>query len=286
MKKLLLLWAIIMPFAFYSCGDNNDDGEDILDITPEDQYTIDEQTKYLSSRLFNTSWTYQYTEIYNNNGSYYRTHSEFANKFTLTFSNEICGNNMYKLIVNGNSDSFNWWRIDENGVNYSTHGYIYDIAKMTNRERAQWAECGGFIHNGYISTQTNSKLIIKTFYSDGINYDQHIFTASSNSGGGSGNNSGGSGDIEEFYETNFSSTAYKNKITVNFYFSDRVTSATIKYGTTSSCSSSKSATVSAKSAYATISGLKSGTKYYFKCVAKSKTGQSCTTLVYPVMTNY
>lgn len=286
MKKLLLLWAIIMPFAFYSCGDDNDDGEDILDITPEDQYTIDEQTKYLSSRLFNTSWTYQYTEFYNNNGSYSHTTSEFANKFTLTFSNEICGNNIYKLIINGNSDAFGCWCIDEDGVYYNTYGYTSEIAKMTSFEYSRWMECGGFIINGYISTQTNSKLIIKRFSYDGINYDQRIFTASSNSGGGSGNNSGGSGDIEEFYETNFSSTAYKNKITVNFYFSDRVTSATIKYGTTSSCSSSKSATVSAKSAYATISGLKSGTKYYFKCVAKSKTGQSCTTLVYPVMTNY
>lgn len=125
---------------------------------------------------------------------------------------------------------------------------------------------------------------------DGISIRPVTTAEGDSQSGGSGNNSGGgssgSGDVEDFYETNFSSTEYTNKITVNFYFSDRVSSATIKYGTTSSCSSSKTATVSAKSAYATITGLKPGTKYYFKCVAKSKSGQSCTTSTYPVMTNY
>lgn len=125
---------------------------------------------------------------------------------------------------------------------------------------------------------------------DGISIRPVTTAESDSQTGGSGNNSGGgssgSDDVEDFYETNFSSTEYTNKITVNFYFSDNVSSATIKYGTSASCSSSKTASVSAKSAYATITGLKSGTKYYFKCVAKSKSGQSCTTSTYPVMTNY
>lgn len=109
----------------------------------------------------------------------------------------------------------------------------------------------------------------------------------SNHENNSGNSqSGDSGDVEDFDEINFTSTSYTNKITVNFYFSDRVSSATIKYGTTPSCSSSKTASILAKSAYATITGLKPGTKYYFKCVAKSKSGKSCTTSEYPVMTLY
>lgn len=95
-----------------------------------------------------------------------------------------------------------------------------------------------------------------------------------------------SNDETDFYETNFSFTATTNKITVNFYFSDRLSSATIKYGTTSSCSTSKSASVTAKCASATISGQKAGTKYYFKCIAKSSAGKSCTTDVYQAMTNY
>lgn len=104
--------------------------------------------------------------------------------------------------------------------------------------------------------------------------------------GGSGGNSGGSEVVDDFYETNFTSTEYTNKIKVEFYFSDKVSSATIKYGTSSSCPSSKTATVISKSASATITGLKPGTTYYFKCVAKSKSGQTCTTEAYPVMTNF
>lgn len=95
-----------------------------------------------------------------------------------------------------------------------------------------------------------------------------------------------SNDDTYFYETNFTFTATTTKITVNFYFSDRLSSATIKYGTSSSCSSSKSASVSSKCASATISGLKAGTKYYFKCVAKSTSGKSYTTDAYPAITNY
>ncbi|MBD5275392.1 MAG: hypothetical protein HDS37_04745 [Bacteroides sp.] len=121
---------------------------------------------------------------------------------------------------------------------------------------------------------------------DGVSVRPVTTASGSSSSGGSSDNSGSTGSSEELYQTNFTFTATTSKITVNFYFSDRLSSATIKYGTTSSCSSSKSASVSAKCASATISGLKAGTKYYFKCTAKSSAGKSCTTDVYPAITNY
>lgn len=280
-KILLLLLNILFM------GACSDDSEDILDITPENQYTIDDNVKSLSSKLFNTSWTYQYSEFYNkDNGRYSHTNSDFANKFTFTFSNEIFSNNEYKLIVNGNSDAACWWHIDEDGVDYSATDYGYRIANMTATDVGGWSACGGCIFDGYLSTQTNSKLILKDFYTDGIKYVQHIYTASSNSGGGSG---GGSTTYEKpdvgFYD--FTATKTSLKVQYKIYNKDEagVTSAKIYYGTSSNPSSSKTATISGTLITASISGLKAGTEYYVKCVATGKGGTTTTTTT-KCITNY
>lgn len=280
-KILLLLLNILFM------GACSDDSEDILDITPENQYTIDDNVKSLSSKLFNTSWTYQYSEFYNkDNGRYSHTNSDFANKFTFTFSNEIFSNNEYKLIVNGNSDAACWWHIDEDGVDYSATDYGYRIANMTATDVGGWSACGGCIFDGYLSTQTNSKLILKDFYTDGIKYVQHIYTASSNSGGGSG---GGSTTYEKpdvgFYD--FTATKTSLKVQYKIYNKDEagVTSAKIYYGTSSNPSSSKTATISGTLITANISGLKAGTEYYVKCVATGKGGTTTTTTT-KCITNY
>lgn len=280
-KILLLLLNILFM------GACSDDSEDILDMAPENQYTIDDNVKSLSSKLFNTSWTYQYSEFYNkDNGRYSHTNSDFANKFTFTFSNEIFSNNEYKLIVNGNSDAACWWHIDEDGVDYSATDYGYRIANMTATDVGGWSACGGCIFDGYISTQTNSKLILKDFYTDGIKYVQHIYTASSNSGGGSG---GGSTTYEKpdvgFYD--FTATKTSLKVQYKIYNKDEagVTSAKIYYGTTSNPSSSKTATISGTLITANISGLKAGTEYYVRCVATGKGGTTTTTTT-KCITNY
>lgn len=284
MKKKYLAIFMVILCGFVSCSD---DSEDILDMAPENQYTIDDNVKSLSSKLFNTSWTYQYSEFYNkDNGRYSHTNSDFANKFTFTFSNEIFSNNEYKLIVNGNSDAACWWHIDEDGVDYSATDYGYRIANMTATDVGRWSACGGCIFDGYISTQTNSKLILKDFYTDGIKYVQHIYTASSNSGGGSG---GGSTTYEKpdvgFYD--FTATKTSLKVQYKIYNKDEagVTSAKIYYGTTSNPSSSKTATISGTLITANISGLKAGTEYYVRCVATGKGGTTTTTTT-KCITNY
>ena len=284
MKKKYLAIFMVILCGFVSCSD---DSEDILDMAPENQYTIDDNVKSLSSKLFNTSWTYQYSEFYNkDNGRYSHTNSDFANKFTFTFSNEIFSNNKYKLIVNGNSDAACWWHIDEDGVDYSATDYGYRIANMTATDVGGWSACGGCIFDGYISTQTNSKLILKDFYTDGIKYVQHIYTASSNSGGGSG---GGSTTYEKpdvgFYD--FTATKTSLKVQYKIYNKDEagVTSAKIYYGTTSNPSSSKTATISGTLITANISGLKAGTEYYVRCVATGKGGTTTTTTT-KCITNY
>lgn len=53
-----------------------------------------------------------------------------------------------------------------------------------------------------------------------------------------GGNTNGDSSSSDFREENFEYDQYTDKVDVRFYFSDRVSSATIKYGTTSSCTSS------------------------------------------------
>ena len=284
MKKKWLAIIVTIFCVFVACSDA---GDDILDNTSENQYIIDDKIQSLSSKLFNTSWTYQYSEFYNNdNGRYSHTNSDFANKFTFTFSNEVYGNNEYKLIVNGNSDAACWWHIDEDGVDYSATDYGYRIANMTAFEVGGWSACGGCIFDGYIYTKTNSKLVLKDFYSDGINYVQHIYTASSNSGGGTGD---GFTSYEKpdigFYD--FTATRTSLKVQYRIYNNDDadVSSATIYYGTTSNPTSTKTATVSGSMITANISGLKAGTTYYVKCVAKGK-GGTTTSSTTKCVTNY
>ncbi|MBE6305937.1 MAG: fibronectin type III domain-containing protein [Bacteroidales bacterium] len=287
MKKMfsfLLLMAavVVMPAVLTSCGDD----EPEIPENPENQQAIDDNIKSLSSKLFNTSWTYQYSEFYNkDNGRYSHTNSDYANKFTFTFSNEVFSNNEYRLIVNGNSNAACWWHIDENGVDYSATDYGYRFANMTAADVGGWSTCGGCIFDGYITTHTNSKLILKEFYSDGIKYVQHIYTALSNSGGGIG----GSDSYEKpdvgFYD--FTATKTSLKVQYKIYNKDEagVTSAKIYYGTSGNPSSSKTATISGSLITANISGLKAGTTYYVKCVATGK-GGTTTTSVTKCITNY
>lgn len=280
-----LLFVLVGVFSLVSCS--GDDSADILDNTSGNQYTIDDNIKSLSSKLFNTSWTYQYSEFYNkDNGRYSHTNSDYANKFTFTFSNEVFSNNEYKLIVNGNSDAACWWHIDEDGVDYSAIDYGYRFANMTATDVGGWSACGGCILNGHISMHPNLRLILKDFYTDGIKYIQHFYTASSNLGGGAGS---GSDSYEKpdvgFYD--FTATKTSLKVQYKIYNKDEadVTSAKIYYGTSSHLSSSKTATISGTLITATISGLKAGTTYYVKCVATGK-GGTTTTSVTKCITTY
>lgn len=100
----------------------------------------------------------------------------------------------------------------------------------------------------------------------------------------SGNGNGGTSSGDAPYITNFNSTATKNSITVKFMSSEKPTSATIYYGEYSA-SKVLSSTISIKQISATATGLKSGTKYYFKCIVRNENGSS-TSAEYPVMTNY
>jgi hypothetical protein len=130
-----------------------------------------------------------------------------------------------------------------------------------------------------IQSISGSKMVLET---TGTSETQYLTKVAYTENGQSGN--GGGYSSTDFYFTNFTSNVTKNSITVKFYTSERPSSATIYYGT-SSASKAVSTDITAKQISTTMKGLTPGTKYYFKCSAKSSSG-SATSEVYPVMTYY
>ena len=126
------------------------------------------------------------------------------------------------------------------------------------------------VEPGYRETGLNIRPV--TIYSDDDSGNED----------GNGDNSGNDG--EPPYVTSFDFTATKSSITVKFMCNERPSSATIKYGT-SSPSSTTSSSISGKQVSATVSGLKSGTKYYFKCTVSNSYGSS-TSDTFTAITNY
>lgn len=101
-------------------------------------------------------------------------------------------------------------------------------------------------------------------------------------GGGNGGGNGSSTDAP--YVIDFDFTATKNSITVKFMCSEKPNSATISYGE-SSATKTLSSTITGKQVSATATGLKPGTKYYFKCKVSNQNGSS-TSDGWTAITNY
>lgn len=180
MKKLLSLqkWLLLMSFAlcFTSCE------KDESNNSTEKTYTVDAYIESKSSILFGTSWRYQQTNQYDENGNYKRTSGKDFN-FTYTFTNELYRDNLYKLLVNGQDQGCSWC-IDNNGLQYYALPYGYANG-MPAQEVGGWLVSGGSVDDGEIRTLTSSELIVRDVEFHG--YDDHIFSKSNNNhyvGGG------------------------------------------------------------------------------------------------------
>lgn len=183
---------------------------------------------------------------------------------------------------NGNSIFFpaTGLKIDEIIIDKGKNGYYWsseiDHWVVNNKNDYNYAYCLGIADN-YINTKDSEKrwygLTIRAVY------------GTKNSSTGSGTSGGGGSSVGDApYVTSFDFTATKTSITVKFMCNERPTSATVKYGT-SSATSTISSNISGKQVSATATGLKAGTKYYFKCTVKNDNGSS-TSDPYPAMTNY
>lgn len=280
-KSFFAIFLTMLSVGFVSCNEN----DEVFSDGDKNEYTVDTEIQILSSELFNTSWTYKYTESYTN-GKLSRYNSNYGNRFTFTFTDDINDNNEYKLLVNGVSANYLLWYIDKDGLYYHATNYGYINANMTALEVGGWLVNGGVVMDGHIYKHTDSELIIREYASNSTSFEQHYYTAAGNPGGVSG---GGSASYEKpevgFYD--FTATRTSLKVQYRIYNNDEadVNSATIYYGTCSNPTSTKTATVSGSMITANISGLKAGTTYYVKCVAKGKGGIT-TTSTTKVITNY
>lgn len=293
----VVILAVIaaLGFGFASCGGEADEpgGDDWIG----GGYSVDPKIEALSSELFNTSWTHQYTDFYTDEGGgflYSEEHPFFTDEsVTITFSNEIIGKNRYRLIVNGDSSLDCYWYIDEDGLTYDAKQYATEVMKLsTSLKVILFGQFGGAATNAKITTHTANKLVLRDFEDDGVKFTQPVFNAATNPGGG-GNSGGGTGGGSSSYEEPeigfYDYTPTKNSIKVQYkiYNKDEaeVSSAKIYYGTSTNPSSYKTATVNGVIISANITGLKSGTSYYVKCVATGKGGQTTTTVT-RCMTDY
>lgn len=158
-------------------------------------------------------------------------------------------------------------------------------SSLTSEQRGALSGFWGVTHS--IESISSSDMVLMDMGSNDGYYDKYYFskvTYTEGNSGGSGGDGGSSGGGDKPYVTNFNFTATKTSITVKFMCSERPTKATIKYGT-SSPSKTVSSTISAKQVSATVSGLKSGTTYYFNCTVSNDKGSS-TSETFPAITNY
>ncbi len=282
MKLKIILWYLTFSFILMSFSSCDKDGENIEDPQDE-QPTVDENIASLSSKLFNTSWTYQYSNIYVD-GEFSSTNDVFKGRVTFTFSNKVKFNNYYCLYINGyNTPSYaGSWSINENGLQLQTYcDYFDNIFDWEGNSWTKWFVLGpGNIMDAEY-TISGSELIIKD--NDEL---VHVFKSagsSSNEGSG-GNNTYEKPDVG-FYDFTATKTSLKIKYKIYNKSEAKVSSARIYYGKSSNPSSSVSATVSGDYITATITGLTSGTTYYVKCKATGA-GGTTTTSATKCITNY
>ena len=99
------------------------------------------------------------------------------------------------------------------------------------------------------------------------------------------NENNGSQGGEAPYVIDFTYTATQNTITVKFLCTERPTSASVMYGETAlATNTTSSPEINGKQVSTTVKGLKSGTKYFFKCIVRNEHGSS-TSDAFPTMTN-
>jgi hypothetical protein len=279
MKKEFLLKVLMLLFvmSFVSCDkdddDDNNNGNNSDNSSQSYNSNYGSQTENRSGfeNMFNgTSWKMISYKYYKDDGT---VEVRTPNPGIMTFSSDHIfyimglkhGNKIYD-VIDGT------WEATSTGVSL----------KANAKGDQSWASMQGVITaNGYaIATITD---YTDSWFKCGNNFiyefSKTSYQAPSN-GGGSG--SSDSGDAPHVVSYDF--TATKTSITVKFMCSERPSSATVKYGT-SSPSSTISSSISGKQVTATASGLKAGTKYYFNCTVKNSYGSS-TSDTFSAITNY
>ncbi|MCM1141680.1 MAG: hypothetical protein NC453_24175 [Muribaculum sp.] len=255
MRKTIKTWQVIIFLAFtatlFSCDSDSDEPKN-----PETS-SLSKEAQEIYDKLSNTTWTL-ISSPYDN--------APLGN--TITFSSTIVSQGVFQLFCSSYpSDIFAWMPTPDGG------GDLLMTGALT---ACNAANAGSFItyfgSRVYLDFSGNSMSITSTVNSN----KKYVYTKST-SGSSSDPISGGEDGFEKpdvgFYDY---TQQGKSSVKVDFIIYNKneagVSSATIKYGTTSTANSSASTNIVGDHVIATISGLKSDTKYYVKCTVKGKGG--------------
>lgn len=261
MKKAIITWQVIIFLALsatlFSCGSDSDE------LKNTDTGSLSKDAQEIYDKLSNTTWTL-ISSPYDNAplGS------------TITFSSTIVSKGIFQLFCSSYpGDIFAWMPAPDDG----------DLLMTGALTSYNAANAGDFIvyfgSRVYLDFSGNRMSMTSTVNSN----KKYVYTKSS-SGSSSDPSSGGEDGYEkpdvEFYDY---TQQGKSSVKVDFIIYNKneagVSSATIKYGTSSTANSSASTNIVGDHVIATISGLKSDTKYYVKCTVKGKGGTTTTNAV-------
>lgn len=273
MKQIALtkvLLAITLVSALFGCG--KDDDDDVANNNSNQDVKYEEM-------LMGTSWK-QEKFVSGDHGEKEERHNGI-----MTFGYD---HKYYLIGIDDKYDAEGTWAVKDGIIKTSIK---YQNSGMTPAS----FRVSALLFSGYtldrIGLLTDTKLRLlwitedetykywrtdyyKVPYQEGTNHDW----------GSSDDGSGSSSAGEAPYVTSFTFSATKSSITVKFMCNEKPTSATVKYGE-SSATKSVSSSITGKQVSATASGLKAGTKYYFKCTVKNSYGSS-TSDEYSAITNY
>lgn len=241
-----------------SCSKDNDEEQSDNNYNRRN-YSVYEQE--MVDKLTGTSWKYDKKTRRGRDSS----------PFVLTFAQDEVGY-VINLAIDEHTNitsELQWYFKDQELFMFPT--------SISGEDRGIFT--GFFGASNVVKSVTSTSMILEN--EDGDLY----FTKTSyqeTPGGSSGNEGSSNGNVP--YVIDFNYTATKTSITATFTCSERPTSASVKYGTTSA-NKTTGVSINGKQVKAIVGGLTAGTKYYFKCTVRNDYGSS-TSDEWPAMTEY
>lgn len=186
---------------------------------------------------------------------------------TITFSSERY-NSMYKMYCSAFSGHISWFVEDDD----TNRIFITNMGSMSSWDVGAFCAVFGS-GSSYISISGNQMTLTSANKSPRV----QEYIKVSTSGSGDGNDTSYESPDVDFYDyTQIGSSKVKVDYIIYNKTEASVSSATIKYGTTSSTANSATTTISGKHAIATISGLTANRDYYVRCQVKYQNGTATT----------
>lgn len=254
---MAILMVAIMSVGFMSCSKDDD--------SSKDESTHTDYVEEMTRELTGTSWRYDKLV----NGT--ETRAEYA---IITFAE-----NRQLQVIDYETEDGNYISTKD-GVWYFDNNFLVFLCNVPGNMSYTGYMATGLGVNHSISSISPSSMILvdpdgkKSRYFTKVAYKEIDDDA----------HSGDTSNREPPYVTSFDFSATKTSITVKFMCSEKPNKASIMYGE-GSATKTLSSSIAGKQVSATATGLKSGTKYYFKCTVSNQNGSS-TSDGWPATTNY